>query len=181
MMKVMDETFGYESRGMISGQGRALDRVYEMHVGKSGRAWFVPYLQTNAADDILVTAYDDWSKTGEGFGGATLNLKLKDGSSFPLKGGWHTSAEGLKEDTGVDLTGTHLTYGAIGLVRVPGYMAIGELLYKDEKPTCGHFMRIKDMAVDLANEYGVTVYYCVMSEGGGSCGPVNPGEEKSGW
>jgi hypothetical protein len=181
-VETLEGIFSYESRRMISGQAEAQIRTYEMYVGKSGRAWFVPYLQTDKADNIYVTDSADWLKRGNGFGGTTLRLNLKDGSDFALRGGWHSNAEGLLEDTGVDVTDTHLTYGAVGLSRVENaYMTIGDLIYKDEEPTMGKYNRIRTIAVEYANEHNVTVYYCVQSTGGGSCGPIKPGDEVHDW
>jgi len=176
----MTKTWLYPRTGMISGQGEAMANKYHMHVGQSGKAWFVADRE-NCADHIYCTAYADWDKTGKGFAGAHLPLILVDDTQFILKGGWHTNSDALYADTGVDVFDRYLTFGAVGLSRLvwspenPEYdMGIDQVIYADEEPKMGSFNRIKDIAQQLANEIERKVYYSVKSNGGGSCGPVNP-------
>lgn len=180
----------YPHTGMTSGQGIAVEHTYDMYVGKSGRAWFVPNDIPNVADQIHCTDSDDWDKAGRGFGGTALTLIVtkKDGKTiagepleFVLKGGWHSNDNALKNDTGVDVSDKHLTYGAVGFERLhwssehPEYnMGIARVLYADEQPTIGTFNRIQNIAQRLANMLNQEVQYSVSSDGGGSAGPVKP-------
>lgn len=105
-----------EAQPMISGQGEALSRSYNMYIADNGRAFFVADVE-DAASHIYVTDSDDWSKRGEGFAGATLPLRILNGTDvikklypnggsvenitmdtdgsmyFQLRGGWHTNSD----------------------------------------------------------------------------------------
>lgn len=148
--------------------------TFELHVGKEGHAFLVPAITVlaNQADHIYVTAWPDWDKPGSGFAGSTLKLPLLNGDYFELKGGWHTRAAHLLEQTGIDVTNQFLTWGAVGEKRT-GYMDLMGIHYADKVPTMGQFNRIETIAQAMANVLFKSVYYSVHSMGGGSSGPVH--------
>lgn len=148
--------------------------TFETHVGKSGKTWLIPAVTRipNRGDHIYVTSYEDVTKKGTGFGGATLRFPLITGGEFVLNGGWHGNSRHLHEDTGIDTFNQHLTYGAVGLHRFTNtwLMGIFGILHEDEKPQIGKFNRIELLAQDIANERNEPVWYGSLSYGGGSAG-----------
>lgn len=119
----LKDVFEFDAYRMTSGQAEAVSRKYIMYVGKSGWAWFVAD-QEAKADNIYCTNSENWDVAGNGFGGSTLFLevinweenKLKS-ENFALRGGWHSNADALFDDTGVDVRNEHLTFGAISLTK----------------------------------------------------------------
>lgn len=167
----------FERQPMISGQGEAVSKKYHGYVGKSGNIWLVAD-QPNSADNIYKTDNPE-NKGKHGFGGATLKLSLVQGGEFLLKGGWHSNADGLFFDTGVDVRNKHETFVVISKERAydseHGYRTIlKDVLYQDEAPQIGTFNRGEEIAKRLANELGHKVFLYSKSQGGSSCGPVDP-------
>ena len=144
--------------------------TFGAHLGKSGNTWLVPAITVlpNRADHIYVTAYPDPEKTGKGFAGAIMHMPLLTGRDFILRGGWHSRADALLEDTGLDVRNSRLTYGAVGLHR-SGSWLVG-LLHYDESPQLGYHDRIPQLAQKLANERNESVFYSFLSAGGGASG-----------
>jgi hypothetical protein len=149
--------------------------TFAVHKGKSGHEWLVPAVTVlpNRADHIYVTAYPDPSKKGEGFGGAVLDLPLLTGRSYLLRGGWHSRAEALLDDTGIDVRNLRKTFGAIGFHRTADLEIFG-ILYADPHPKLGYDDRIVRMAQQLANEYQEPLFYSYLSAGGGAAGLIKP-------
>lgn len=151
--------------------------TFVTHVGNSGRTWLVPAITVlpNRADHIYVTAYADPKKAGEGFGGATLFMPLISGRTFALRGGWHTRADTLYDDTNIDVRNSRLTYGAVALHRsyTTGMELVG-LLYADKSPQLGYDDRIIKIAQKIANERNEPVFYSYLSAGGGSSAQIKP-------
>jgi hypothetical protein len=145
--------------------------TFEKHVGISGKTWLIPAVTRlpNRGDHIYVTAYVDPDKFGSGFGGRTLHMPLITGGEFALNGGWHANSRALLEDTGIDCTKQHLTYGAVGVHRIE-YMTIYGVIWQDTAPQIGEFTRVEKKAQEIANERNETVIYSVISLGGGSSG-----------
>ena len=54
-----------------------------------------------------------------------------------------------------------------------------DILYVDDDWVEGRFARIHDLAIDYANKIKQQVVYYVESNGGSSCGYVNPNDKKS--
>lgn len=115
--------------------------VFVYVVDKQGHAWLFPTDVPNRGDWVFVTAFPDWNKVGEGFGGSTLQLKLRSGGYFSLRGGWHTNAHALLGATGIDLTKEHYTF--ITTAKYPE----GEEIYYDPEWTLGDFDR--DFAMEI--------------------------------
>jgi len=49
-----------------------------------------------------------------------------------------------------------------------------DVLYKDDSPTAGRFMRGEEMAQEIADRLGHSVSVYIESHGGSSCGVVYP-------
>jgi len=161
-----------QSLEVVSGFAEAERHVYRMVVGKSGRAWFYPSELHNAADYIYVTDSEDWDKAGRGFGGATVELQLDNGTRFSLKGGWHSNDEAFYEDTGVDIREKHLTFVIIAKQRAEGMMQ--DVVYYDESPQVGFFNRGERTALEMATKLDEPLYYFSRSAGGSISARVYP-------
>lgn len=152
--------------------------AFETYLGKSGCTWLIPAVTVipNRGDHLYRTTYADVSRKGAGFAGGTLFLPLLNGNEFELKGGWRGNSRQCYEETGIDCRNMHLTYGAVGLHKLPGsYMpGLYGLLHKDNAPQIGEFFRIEAIAQRLANERNERVFYSVISLGGGSAGGKDP-------
>lgn len=159
--------------GMFSGQGEAAQHRYDLHVGKSGRRWLV-----GTSEDRASNVYVEGGPGSQGFGGSELVFVLRDGETLALKGPWHSNADSLFKDTGVDVRNEHYTFGVIGTGRehrnTGAAATITGVIYADAGPTKGDFCRIDELAQRLADERQQTLYCYRESKGGSSCGPVNP-------
>jgi len=75
--------FVTDSYSMFSGQAEAVSQKYHKHVGKSGRTWLVADCP-HAAENVYVTNNPQNTTSPrdgfQGFGGATLNMPLVDGT-----------------------------------------------------------------------------------------------------
>ena len=167
---------------MFSGQSSAVERHYHKYTGKSDRTWLVAD-QENAADDIYVTnnPQNTTSKDQgfEGFGGATLAMPLVTGETFALHGGWHSNAQALFDDTGVDVRDTHFTFVVLAKERCSTddgtwRTVFRDIVYRDAKPVLGGFDRYKKL---IENHPDARFYYS-SSRGGSSSGPCHQ-EKKS--
>jgi hypothetical protein len=162
---------------MFSGQGDAVSHRYHKHVGKSGNTWLVADTEA-AADNIYVT--DSPRNDGkEGFGGALLNMPCTDGTVFPLKGGWHTNADALYADTGVDVRGKYRTFVVLSRARATTedgtYRTIfRDIVYRDAEPTLGIYGRDKE----LMALYPEANYCYHASKGGSSSGMTDEGRKR---
>lgn len=174
----MDE-FISGRRPMISGIGEASKRVYKKAIDKKdkNRIWLYA-AQDNPADNIYVGyPYDTKS---QGFCGRWMEFKLEDNTTVRLQGPWHSGPNALKENTGIDLTDKHLTYGCVSLSREDSYQGIFmqdryyDLLHADTDWTLGEFNRIDNLAQSYANKLGKTIYYYQESRGGSSAGVRKP-------
>lgn len=153
--------------------------IYKKVEGKSGATWLVPV--TNNPDQIHVDTHTPGS---QGYAGRTLGFKLIDGFIYRAQGPWHSNSDSLLKDTGVNLTKLHLTYGVVGLSRecIKGsYMSFKyyDVLYADVSPKIGSYSRIENLAQQLANDYGITLFYSVVSYGGGMSSSVTPTVKES--
>lgn len=152
--------------------------TFETYLGKAGHTWLIPAVTVlpNRGDHLYRTAYADVSRRGEGYARGTLILPLLDGTDFELRGGGMGNSRQCFEETGVDCRNMHLTYGAVGLHKIPGgYMpGLYGLLHKDNAPQIGIYHRIEAIAQRLANERNERVFYSVISLGGGSAGGKDP-------
>lgn len=165
--------YNTNSRGMFCGQSEAISRKYHKHVGKSGNIWLVAD-QEDAGADIYVTNNPQnttsRNQAFEGFGGATLSMPLVDGTTFELRGGWHSNSDALFNDTGVDVRDKIFTFVVLSKGLDFDKKSYGRILtdvvYQDEKPTLGNFYRYKD----LIKQYPEANFYYSESKGGSSSG-----------
>jgi len=151
----------------VSAADEARERKYHLYIGESGRTWLVANTQ-DAGDHIYVTAHADPNIVGDGFGGGTLPLKLVDGRTFNLKGGWHSNPNGLLQDTGVDVMKNHITFVVLAKSLDMREQVLSDVVYKDDKPQVGLFERWKE----LAKEHPEANYYFYESAGGAGWGPI---------
>jgi hypothetical protein len=169
-----------EDYAMFSGQADAVERKYHKHIGKSGNTWLVAD-QEEAAENVYVTNNPKNTTSPkqrfEGFGGATLSFPLVDGTTFDLHGGWHSNADALYNDTGIDVRGTTRTFVVLGMDRtfIKGLRCvIKDVIYRDEKPTLGRYDRYKD----LIKKFPQAKVYYMTSKGGGSNGQISDQDRK---
>lgn len=153
--------------------------TYKVIQEKNGRIWLVAN-KSNLADHIYVAAHPDENKKGyrgfRGFGGSTLTFHLENGTTLSLQGPWKSNSDSLFQSTGYDIRDQHLTYGAVGLGRIykNNICYLLDIIYCDHQPVIGIFDRIKIIAQEYANKLQQTIYYFNQSNGGSSCGPVDP-------
>lgn len=173
-LKVITPYWRLDRPYMICGSAEAESKRYNLYKGRSGRRWLVAD-QLNAADNIYV----EGGPGSEGFGGRELSFLLVNGSTLRLRGPWHTNDDALYRDTGVDVRNRHLTIGAIGLRRVGSKelkfwdpISVADVIYQDEDWTLGEFDRIKKYAKEISKNSLKELFYAVVSQGGGSAGPV---------
>lgn len=152
---------------MTCGSYEAEIRTYKKYEGKQGNIWLVAN-QEEAADNIYVHKPKDTKS--QGFAGRTLEFKLEDGTIYKAQGPWHSNADSLYEDTGVDVRDTHSTFVVLGMERtfVDWQSGIKDIVYQDEKPTLGRYDRYKE----IMKKYPEAKYYFMKSRGGASCGPT---------
>lgn len=154
-----------DAYAMFSGQGEAVSHRYHKYVGKSGNTWLVADHEA-AAENIYVTN-NPANSGGEGFGGAHLPLPCTDGTTFVLKGGWHSGANGLFADTGIDVRNQYRTFVVLGMDRKHigsgyGRTVICDVVYKDEQPTLGRYDRYKKLVARFPQ---AKFYYMSSKEG----------------
>ena len=141
------------------------------------KIWYIP-VQDNAADDLHVQIKGEGSQLGsfQGYGGATLEFLLEDGTIDKVKGPWHSNSISLLADTGIDLTKRTMTIGAIGKDRTfeGNTTFLEDVLYEDTDWVVGDFNRIKEMAQEFADDLGIKVWYYSQTNGGSSTCWLDP-------
>ena len=100
---------------IICGSAEAESRKYYKYVGKSGKIWLVA-----DQEDAAANIYAEGGPNSDGFGGRTLTFQLVNGSEIKLKGPWHTNAQALFEETGIDVRDRHYTFVVISRRRESG-------------------------------------------------------------
>lgn len=144
--------------------------IYRVIQGRSGNTWIVPTYTDHPAEGIHVDQHDPHS---QGYGGSILTFPLEDGTTYSVRGPWHSNSEALYEDTGVDLRHTHRTYGCVALNLRYDNRGIGifeGLIHVDREPTIGSFDRITDIAQAEADRHNHPIAACSISHGGGHMG-----------
>lgn len=158
--------------------------VFERHVGKSGTTWIIPPAGRKfRATDIHCRDEKD-PRRSEGYGGRTLEFPLVDGSVCALQGPWHSNADSLFEDTGIDLREQHQTWVVVARRqehRRHMARAYLDIVHVDPEPVEGHFDRGQHLAEKLADELcePLTVYR--ESRGGASMGGYIPPKMNVTW
>ncbi len=171
--------FTVERQPMISGQGEVQRMTFNKYFGDNGRTWYVGDTE-EAANHVYVDTHDPRSR---GFGGSTLEFKLVDGTIDRVKGPWHSNADALYEETGVDVRDKHFTFIVISRTRdyIDGKTIMVDVIYQDDVPMLGNFYRGHYVAQALMKKLGLTeVSLYSQSQGGSSCGTERIGHDKHG-
>lgn len=159
---------------MLCGQAEQAERIYFKFIGQKS-IWYIG-IQENPADNIYSTSIVK-SGRSDGFGGATMEFILNDGTKDLVQGPWHSNADSLLHDTGIDITPTRLTQG-ICAKGVTGTMLEGyeytDVLHYDESAQLGQYDRIMTIAQNLADKLQCRVYYAMKSAGGGNAHSKDP-------
>ena len=157
---------------MFSGRDDAAQRIYRRIDCKRGV--YLVACEEACADHIYF--HDPKDLKSDGFGGATLEFKLEDGSIYSAKGPWKCSANYLLADAGVDLTDKYTTFLVIGRgMRVEPSKSwqsdiwITDVVYQDEKQVIGRFDRQKEVLGTL--QVGKYQYF-METNGGTMRGPI---------
>lgn len=160
---------------MISGQHEAQVRRYHKHVTPTGRVWLVAD-QEAAAENVYVHDPSERGDKWRGFGGATLTFPLIDGTEYVAKAPWHSNADALFAETGVDLRDKHFTFVVLAMSCewIEARTTFVDVVYQDEKPILGSFNRYKD----LIKQYPQAQFYYSESSGGSCSGPISAQDRK---
>jgi hypothetical protein len=150
--------------------------TYRTAVGKSGKKFYIPDGVPNPADNIYCTESDDWDTPGSGFAGRTLVMECvdEDGNvtTEQLKGGWHSNAEALFQETGVDIRDKHKTFVVVAYRRDAENFY--DVVFVDSGPVVGLFQRGEHIATELANKLETPLVCFSRSAGGAVIGMVYP-------
>ena len=148
------------------------EHTYRAVVGSSGLRWYVPTDIENVADCLYVTEHADWNKSGTGFGGRDLSMKMEDGTTETLRGGWHSNAIAFKQDTGEDVLNKHKTFVVIAERRDAEFLY--DVIYADEAPQISEFRRGELMAKELAKKLNKPLVCFSRARTGAVIGMVYP-------
>lgn len=121
--------------------------------------WIVKTDVPNPGDHIYVADPNPGSMRG--FGGARLVFYTVQGDSAGFTGPWHSNSKAFTKDTGIDLTGLHLT-------RVMLTSPTAGVVYMESEPVLGDFDRGKTLAENLSAALGDILKVDIESAGG-SC------------
>lgn len=150
---------------MVSAQGEQHDvKLYHNTRSDRGTSWYWAADRDNAADYIYCRHEGNYHSNG--FGGATMRFPLE-GGSVEVQGPWHSNAEALFAETGVDLRDKHHTRGVLGLCYAQTFYSAIDVIYFDEDWVLGSYNRVDDLARELANKYNVPIYGWMAGQGGG--------------
>lgn len=170
----------------ISASGEVAARKFHMVKGKSGKRW----LYSAVDQDVASFVYVEGGPGSKGFGGRELRFELVEGGEVLLTGPWHSNADAMFHDTGIDVRDKMFSFCVIakrrGRIKFTRETAWGpreftrdtleDVLYRDEAPVLATFERpdIKEMAEWFADVLGHSVYLYKETRGGSSNGPVDP-------
>lgn len=168
-------------RGMISGQHEVAIRQFKVVQGKTGHTWYIPVNDPEAGANIHVDVHNPQS---DGYGGRVIEFLLEDGSVAKAKGPWHSNADSLFEDTGVDLRNTLWTFIVIGRGMDGWPTVVRDVVYQDPpKGKIGNFDRwqevVRSLVADGIVKDGEKLFYYSQSRGGSSAGMVHWNEVNS--
>jgi len=143
----------------------------------NGDLWFWPKDHPNAGDHIHY-----WRRAENprhGYGGRTIVFKIgeEDHDWISVKGPWHSNSGALLNNTKVDLTCNHLTWGVIGYERRQDKTLMGvitDIAYMDSRPVVGTFNRLADIAQFIADDSKKRVVMYMASVGGSRAGWIDP-------
>lgn len=141
----------------------------------NGNTWIVRTDTVDAAAHLHVDKHEDFSGDRpfgarmRGYGGSVLEFELEDGGIYSAKGPWHSNSGAFYSDTGVLITDLTLTRLVLKLND-----SEGEVIYEEEKPVLGPFMRGERIAHQLANLWEKAIYVESHSNGGSSAHTAQP-------
>jgi hypothetical protein len=146
----------------------ATQKIYKKIETKSGHTWYIPVNTKYQVENIHVAN----NLNRNGYGGSTLHFMLEDGTKEPVKGPWHSNADSLFKDTGIDLRNTYLTWGIIGRNFGKDYAnpTIEDVLYIDKQWCQGSFYRIEYLANKMAKQLNKNLVFFSQSCGGSVSG-----------
>ena len=172
------KTFEVKPLGMVSGQYEQGIRTYKKVIGKEN-IWYLS-TQDNSADNLYCTAINK-TKRSNGFGGATLEFKLDDGTSDFVQGPWHSNSGSFLKDTGIDVTDKHFTFGVISMEKewLSPNSIMKDVIYQDDDWTLGSFDRIENLAKEMARKLNKKVYFYRQSTGGSTQSWAEPKPEEN--
>lgn len=170
----------------ISASGEVAARKFHMVKGKSGMRW----LYSAVDQDVASFVYVEGGPGSRGFGSRDIRFELVEGGAVLLTGPWHSNADAMFRDTGIDVRDKMFSFCVIakrrGRIKFIGETAFGpreitrdtleDVLYMDKAPVLATFERpeIKEMAEWFADMLGHSVYLYKETRGGSSNGSVDP-------
>lgn len=175
-MKILQTNYVVKKEADLCGSYEAEKCEYELYRGKSGKYWLVAK-QPNAADNIYVASKDGKAR---GSAGQVLAFSLGAGNSITLQGPRHGNFFAFSDDTGIDLSGKHLTQGLVALHyhMHNGHDVFIDIVYIDDKPVVGELNRIEKIAQTIADDNDCTVSYYSRSIGGSTFSLARPKSKK---
>lgn len=150
--------------------------IYRYHMIRNPDNFVWLYRDGDGAADNIYCGSDDPNNPSGGLDNITITFILTNGDSITLYGPWHTNAELLLANTGIDLTAKYNTFVVIGrfLKHKDGRAIIQDVLYKDDQFTEGRFDRGNIKAQEIANNIKETVVCYSRSTGGYGIHYFNP-------
>jgi len=164
---------------MKSGAFEASKFVYKKVTDRNGNVWLYPANSPAPAEQVHVHNPKDLNS--QGYGGATLQFVLEDGTVYSARGPWHGNADALFAATDIDIRDTHFTFGCVALRRVyvsDGATSFEGILHADKDWVLGRFDRLKYIAIVCATELKHPVVCYLQSSGGSSSGYEIPAGTK---
>lgn len=173
---ILDEYKFGEPYQMKSGSYEASLKTYKL-VDLGNKAWLVP-----TDGDPSKIHYDPKNPNSQGYANRELTFDLEDGTEYKCIGPWNSNSEDLFNSTGIDLRDNHMIQGIIALKRekhpdFPNQHMMHlykDILYVDEEPKAGKYMRVDNLAQEFADKYKIDVFYQYRSSGGGCAGKKEP-------
>lgn len=161
-------------RWFIPEQNTSLLGVRPQLTADDGIRWIIP-AGLHRADNIV--HFDPKNKNG--FGGATIQLPMDNGSTITLKGPWTSNPVALYNDTGVDIRNECVTFGTVSKVPIPynNLLNTKSLLHLDTTPVIGTLDRIWKIAKRYANDLQQSVYAISSTSNGSTLFHCEPNDE----
>lgn len=160
----MNYTIKHEQ--MVCASAQVEERRWKCIPGKTGN-WLVPINEKEPAAHVHF--HDPTDAHSDGYAGRTLQFVLEDGTSYSAKGPWHSNADALFKDTGIDLRDQRLSFVVLskGIGSNQKYQTVMEdVVYIDTEPMLGRFDRWKE----LVPKYPEANYMYSQTSGGSVSG-----------
>lgn len=147
--------------------GEPREKTVYRKVESGTNTWLIPTNCEDAAGEIHVETTNH-----RGYGGARIRFPLEDGSIYEAHGPWHSNADSLYRDTGIDFRNQHRTFVVLARERTyeDGVSILKGIEYIDPpEGKIGAFNRYEE----LAKLYPNARHFYSVSRGGSSLGPIN--------